>query len=279
MKKTYFLSIVLALVVSLTFGAPAYAAEMAQTSVDEPSGRPHRILGKIISVDASALTLVLKPQRGPELTLTADEDTRYTGAAESLEEIEPGMQAAVVVRREAGGIVRLTRIITRIPLEGYRGQVTAVDSNAGTLTLMTRQGETLTFSVGESTRYKGYQTTVESLADIQPGMWAAIRASQVDNGGLLAHFILAASPENLPRFDVRMGGKVISVGETSFTIENRKGEEITFQVDENTRFRSRDGNVTKLNQLKEGMLVAVGGQELDDGSFLAKGVLVLQRKR
>jgi hypothetical protein len=277
MKKSLVIPIVLALVVALFASVPAYAAAPDQPPV-ETQGRLLRISGVVVSVDVSASTLVFKPQRGAQVTLTVDDKTRFTGAASSLDEINPGMQAVIAAHREQGGVVRLVGIFTRVPSQRYRGQVESVDASAGTLTLKTRQGDVVAFSVDENTRFEGHNMTVESLEDIQPGMWAGILAVQTAEGSLLARGILVGSSENLPKVDVRMGGKVIAVTENSFTIENRKGEEITFQVDENTRFHSRQGNVTKINQLKENMLVMVGGQALDEGGYLAKVVLVVQRK-
>ena len=278
MKKKIVLPFVLALILALVFSVPGLAAGPEQTDSGASQARLKRLGGVVVSVNTSDNTLEFKPQRGAQLTLTADDKTRYAGAANSLVEIKPGMQAVIAAHREEGGIVRLVGIFTRNPLERYRGRVEAVDTTAETLTLTTREGKALTFKVDDKTRYNGYKIAVESLEDIQPGMWAGILASRSGDGMLLARAVLAASVDELPRFEVRMGGKVTAVSDESFTIENRKGEEVTFQVAETTRIRSRDGNVTKLNQLKEGMLVLVGAQTLDDGGFLAKGVLVVQRK-
>jgi cytochrome c-type biogenesis protein CcmE len=278
MNKKIGIPVIFALVVAMLFSTPVFAAAPAQTGADVDPGRPLRAGGIIVSVDTQSSTLVLKPRQGAELTLTADEKTRYAGAAQSLEDIEAGMIGAVFAHREEGDVMRLIAIFTRVPLERYRGQVESVDAESGTLTLITRQEETISFKVDDHTRYKGYQLTVESLEDVQPGMWAAIVALPSEDGSLLARGILAAQAESLPKLNVRMGGKVIAVDEDSFTIENRKGEEVTFQVDDTTRFRSRDGKVTGLEQLKEGMTVLVGGNTQEEGDFLAKGVLVVQRQ-
>ena len=52
-------------------------------------------------------------------------------------------------------------------------------------------------------------------------------------------------------------GQVTEVGSSQFTIQTRRGEEKTFAVDENTRYRSKDQAEVSFSDLKAGAWVAV----------------------
>jgi hypothetical protein len=66
----------------------------------------------------------------------------------------------------------------------------------------------------------------------------------------------------------------VDVPGNSFTIQTRRGESLTFQVTAETRFRSRRGVVTSLEELKAGMAVAVGAKDLGNSQYQALRVLV-----
>jgi riboflavin synthase alpha subunit len=91
---------------------------------------------------------------------------------------------------------------------------------------------------------------------------------------MLAKSVWASLPS-----DKRFLGKVTAVNGQSFTIQTRQGKSLTFQVTEETTFRSRRGVVNSLEELKPGMAVAVGAKELANSQYQAFRVLVAPRLR
>jgi len=75
-----------------------------------------------------------------------------------------------------------------------------------------------------------------------------------ENSQLTALAILAGKPG---RRGERHIGKVTAVGTDSLTIQTRDGQTLTFAVTDQTRFRSRDGAVKSLADLKPDMPVMV----------------------
>ena len=138
------------------------------------------------------------------------------------------------------------------------------------LTLETRQGETFTFDVDANTKFLSRDGSVDSLSDVAVGMIAVVSAKQLEDGSYLA--VRVAAHER-PDVDLKVAGKVSAVDTNSFTVKARSGQLYTFQVDENTHFRSRHGKVNSLEDLKTGMVVGVGAQEMESGQYLALAVV------
>jgi hypothetical protein len=76
----------------------------------------------------------------------------------------------------------------------------------------------------------------------------------------------------------RAHGEVIDVGASSITIENRVGERLTFDVNDDTVFKSCDGEVESLGDIEEGDLVVLGYLVEESGDLLAKVIGVGQPK-
>jgi hypothetical protein len=95
-------------------------------------------------------------------------------------------------------------------------------------------------------------------------MQAIVGAIRQDDGQLLALAVAAGNPEDRPGrpvLDVTVGGKVIEMGSSSFTIQTRNGDSISFSVNDSTHYKGISG----FNELKVGMMAAVGADETDDG--------------
>jgi hypothetical protein len=73
----------------------------------------------------------------------------------------------------------------------------------------------------------------------------------------------------------RTTGEITGVvpGKETFTVRSNEGESITFVTGERTKFRSRDGSVTGIHDLKRGMLTMVGAIKMEDGTNQALVVL------
>lgn len=82
-------------------------------------------------------------------------------------------------------------------------------------------------------------------------------------------------PADRPRL-ARYVGEITGVvpGRGTFTLATRDGQELEFATSDRTRFRSRDGSVEDIHDLKKGMLAMVGAVHTQDGSLLALIVAV-----
>ena len=154
--------------------------------------------------------------------------------------------------------------------KGYAGIVTNVDGAYSDFAIENRGGEVVTFMVNPDTKFNSREGELESFDDLVAGMTVGVKAVGNDEGTLVAKSVFYIDPEMLDA--QRAGGEVIAVGGANFTIMSRNEEELTFQVDENTRFMSRDGSLDGFEDLEVGMKVGVLYIENDDGTFLAKAV-------
>ena len=158
------------------------------------------------------------------------------------------------------------------------GQVTAVGNNAFTLKLL--NGKTVQIAVDEDTRFRKAGGGEASFADITVGRWVAgaVKPPQEGEEGVLHARVVVILPED---FDPaqwkgvhRYPGKVTAVGSDNFTIQTRDGQSLTFAVTDQTRFRSRDGAVKGLDDLKTDMPVLVIARQDDSGQLTALAVFV-----
>ncbi|MFQ5941951.1 MAG: DUF5666 domain-containing protein [Anaerolineales bacterium] len=90
---------------------------------------------------------------------------------------------------------------------------------------------------------------------------------------LLVPGVVLAQEEALedPEGRVRAVGEISAVvpGQGTFTLMTRRGEELEFQTAENTKFRSPNGSIEDIHDLKVGMKALVVAAEQTDGSLLA----------
>jgi hypothetical protein len=140
--------------------------------------------------------------------------------------------------------------------------------------LETRDGESLTFSVDENTRFKIRGNEDAGLEDLEADMVAAVLAFQQEDGTLLAMRVLAGDQGALEGKAAR--GEITTVGTDSFTLENPGGETFTFLVNEETRFISRGSQIGGLADLETGMRAGVKYATLEDGQLVAEVVAVGQ---
>ncbi|MGH2606920.1 MAG: DUF5666 domain-containing protein, partial [Anaerolineales bacterium] len=154
------------------------------------------------------------------------------------------------------------------------GEVTAVDPGASTFSLQPREGEELTIQVTEDTVFHSRDGEIDALEDMQAGMRAFVRGQVTEDGAHIARGVAVGDPADRPELE-RYAGTVATVvpGQDTFSIELRDGDEVAFQTSDRTRFRSHDGSVGGLEDLKKGMLVRVGALPQEGGGHLALVVL------
>jgi len=238
--------------------------------------------GKIVAVDPAASQFTLENQPGQKTVVTTDAGTIYRGEATSFGDLQAGMFAGVISKESAGDglVARIVRLGD--PLEVHFGEITAIDTAAGSFTLKTqRTNQELTVTVDDSTRFRSKGSEISSLDDLKTGMFAMLVAKSPAGAGqtdapLKAVLVAAGDKSDLPKADLWVGGRLVSVDKHAFTVEDRQGKQYTFQTTGDTRLRSRE--VRSLADLKAGMLVLVGAKDLGNGSYQAQVVLVFPRK-
>ena len=251
----------------------------------EPQRPDVRAAGEITDVNTGAGTFSLHSRQGQDLTFAVNGDTLFRsrdGSVTGLADLEPGMAAVVAAVRQEDGSLMALGVGGGIPEDRPDrtrsiGEIAGVDAAAGTFTLHSLEGAGLSFFVSDRTRFRSRGDDIGGLEDLQVGMRAFVLAlpgvqAEGDDGRLEAIAVAAGNPQDRPGnlgVDIRAVGRVTDVGANSFTLATRSGESLTFSVDGSTIFRSRDGRVSGLGDLRSGMVAIVGAKDLGNGGLLA----------
>jgi hypothetical protein len=278
MSKKIDFPVVAAIVLALMAGLAASSTALAQSG--GPFGRllkARPALGQVTAIGKSEFTIEKKD--GMELTVKVDERTRYRSKEKTelaFSDLKTGQWVAVVVERGQGErgtarlVVSLPEDFDPTQFEGARGKVIDVNAAANQFTIENREGQKTVVTTNSETTYRG---EVTSLAELEEGMLAGVVNKEVTGDGMQAQLVRAGNPTS------RSLGEITQVNPSAgtFTLKTRRtGEEMTFAVDENTRFRGRE--VQSLADLKMGMMVLVGAKDLGSGSYQALVVAVLPRR-
>ena len=70
----------------------------------------------------------------------------------------------------------------------------------------------------------------------------------------------------------------VDLAGSTFSVHTLRGEDLTFQVNEETHFASPNGEVDELEELHAGLLAAVAAEKQADGSLLARRVGVARKE-
>jgi hypothetical protein len=240
-----------------------------------------RLTGKIDSVALESFVLLARD--GRNLTFHVIDRTTFRsrdGSIQSLGDLQPRMDALVVGVEQDGqwnALLVAAGNLDNLKERAFRaqGEITAVVPGQNTFTLETPEGESISFLVGERTRFRSPDGTVTSIHELKKGMVALVAAVESEENGNLALLVAAGYPPERPEkpvIDVRAAGRISQLGSNSVTIEDRDGGTKTFLVDGNTVFRSRDGSVGSYDDLEPGMIALIRGSKLDNGSLLARWI-------
>lgn len=182
-----------------------------------------------------------------------------------LKKILLPLMAAIMLAVSFSGTA-LAAETDRPELIKVRGEVVAVDPQAGKFRVENPDGEIYTFFVNEETAFRG----LESLAEMQVG-WRAGVAARDESGRLVAVLVIAG--EKLEFHKAR--GRVIDVNTSAgkFAIETPSGEELRFFVDDKTRY---GGQISSLEELEVGMGAGVVYKEHSEGKWIAVGLVAGQ---
>jgi hypothetical protein len=170
---------------------------------EHPERDRFRYAGEITGVEAGQGTFSMLTRAGEQLEFQTSERTHYRGpdgSVQGIEDLEPGMKAMVAgIKKD--GVLQALLVAAGNPED--RPERPRVDVRAagrveskgdGSFTLITREGELLTFAVTQDTHYKG----IGSFGELEVGMFAAVGAKQTD-GDLVAGWVAARNaPEDRP---------------------------------------------------------------------------------
>jgi len=268
MFKKIVLSLMAALLITVSISGTAFAAE------EDPQGLV-KARGEVIDVNLSAGKFQLEKHDGTVMTFFVDENTRFRGRVESLEDLQVGWKAGVAAREGKGegegGKLLAVLVIAGEPQEltKVRGEITRVDPGAGTYQLQIPDGTLMNFLVNEKTRYGGQ---INSLDDLQVGWKAGVVAKETSEGNLMTLALIAGDPLEL----VKAKGVVtaVDVGAGQFEIKKSDGTTGRYFVDEKTRYK---GQLSSLEDMQVGWQAAVAAKVDEDGKLTA--VLVIAGTR
>jgi hypothetical protein len=226
--------------------------------------------GQIQGINADDQTFTLKTREGETLSFQTGERTKYRGeGVDNFDDLESGMFAMVAAIHQDSGPPLALLIAAGEPKERpeamrLQGEITGVVPGQGTFTIVNREGNEFELSTNDRTKFHSWDGSISDIHDLKKGMQAIVGAIRQDDGQLLALAVAAGNPEDRPGrpvLDVTVGGKVIEMGSSSFTIQTRNGDSISFSVNDSTHYKGISG----FNELKVGMMAAVGADETDDG--------------
>ena len=272
MTKKIVLSSIIALFFAAIAGGFAFAAETDTVLAEREAVRRIGVRGEVIALGEASFQF--QTFRGDEWTVLVDDQTRFRGQITNFNDIQVGMKAGVFARYQDDGswLAKLVFVPQLRPrVMRYGGRDIAIDLDRGDFTLQTRRAGEILFNVDENTRFRG---KVATLSEMEVGFVALVGAREGDGGVLTA--VLVAVPENVP--PIRRIGEVnsVDVDNNQISLQTKRGEILTFTTDENTRFRSRSGEVDGLEDIEIGMRALVAGKVVDQEAdeLLAIAILV-----
>ena len=254
---------------------------VAYAEGDAPDNQA-RIVGVILNVDFPGNTFAVRTLSGTDVHVHVTGNTEYrsrNGSIQGFEDLVVDMRTIVVGQERGDGTINASVVFAATPEElpdimRLKGEVGSVGDQF--FTLLTDDGRNLTINVVERTRFRSRNGEVTTLGDLEPGMTALVAAVDTEDNGIVALVVAAGTPGGDIRDRIfRTTGEITGVvpGQETFTVQSNEGESITFVTGERTRFRSRDGSVTGIHDLKRGMLTMVGAIKMEDGTNQALVVL------
>lgn len=261
-----------------TFGS-VYAAE----DTPQPGFRAR---GRIVSVSSERNIFTIETRNNETMTVNVVEETRFrsrNGSIQTINNLEVDMLVAVAGSRNEDG-----DLVAGLILAGHEGDLQGWSRILGTIsdiyldsssfTLIKKNGETQRFLVTERTRFRSRDGSIQELADLESGMSVLVGAveSNENQGGSLEVILIAIANPNEQSARERVGGEIESVdaGRNLFTLITRQGTEQAIIATDQTRFISRDGSISGVNDLEKGMYTVVIGTRSEDGDLLALRVAI-----
>jgi hypothetical protein len=255
----------------------ARTVHLLPASFNPPADLNLLVAGQLSSVNADAGSFSMQARSGHDFTFTLGEGAIFLGQYKGLSDLAPDMQLIVAgINAAQGGTPTAYLVFARQQQVRYAGSITAVDPTNSTFTLQTRNsGQDVTLLVNSATRFRSRNDQYKNLADLQPGMLAAVQANQQGQGQWVASVVAVTSEAQVPAYDLRLIGRIVSIDGDTLLIQNLHGWQYTVQVTADTHFM---GRITGLSDLKAGMNVALGANKVN-GIYQVQVILAPQLNR
>jgi hypothetical protein len=151
------------------------------------------------------------------------------------------------------------------------GLVSAIDSTAGTLTVLDQRLGAVMIQTDSSTVIRSEDTTI-TLSQIQIGNQVHVKALSQPGGAMLATEILLQNDRVGGNREVEGSVTMVDQGAKSFVVQTESGT-VTVRTDSSTTFRRR-GASASFSDVVMGVNVDVNGILQADGTVLAKKVTI-----
>jgi hypothetical protein len=233
-------------------------------------GEGNRVPGQVTAVGVDSLSV---ETRDGSMTFRVDANTKFVsedGSVGDLGDLTAGDTLVVAYDTQDDGSLLALGVLVA---DGERPQAeraagTVQSAGGSHLTIVTREGDMLNFTVTDKTRYFSPDDSLSGLGDLKNGDPVAVVYIHLDDGGLQAIAVASGAGEGAGKIE-RARGQIGTLSSSSLTVETDGGS-LTFTVDGNTKFVSEDDSLSGLGDLSSGQVVVVGYVTQDDGSLLAK---------
>jgi len=254
---------------------------VAYAEGDAPDNQT-RVAGVILNVDFPGNMFAVRTLSGTDVHVHVTGNTEVrsrNGSVQGFEDLVVDMRTIVVGQERGDGTINASVVFAATPEElpsimRLKGEIGGVGDSY--FALLTEDGRSLPINVIDRTRFRSRNGEVTALSDLEPEMVALVAAVDTNDNGIVALVVAAGTPTGDIRDRIfRTTGEITGVvpGQETFTVQSDEGESITFVTGERTKFRSRDGSVTGIHDLKRGMLTMVGAIKMEDGTNQALVVL------
>jgi hypothetical protein len=253
-------------------------ATVAQAEEGRP-GVDVRVAGVITQLDLPGNTFTLRTAAGGDIHIHVTGATEFRspdGSIAGIDDLEAGMRALVHGSERAEGTIQATVVTVatggKLP-ETARilGVISGISLAVSSFGLETKDGRAFEFTVIDRTRFRSRDGSVSSLADLEAGLGALVVAAETDQKGWVALLVAVGSLDEIREHGFRVSGEITKVnpGQGTFSLTSSEGQEYAFDIVERTQFRSPDGTVTSIHDLKSGMRALVAGVKTDKGATIA----------
>ena len=263
MYKKLSLALVTALLIAMC--SISWASAAADTTTTQKPDR-RALIGQITEINGDEFTIETKDNKTH--TIVVGEETNFRSRdgllshTASYADLEIGLWVAVVNNTEftAQLVVILPEDFNPETLPGKQiiGKVDKINTGKNTFTITNRAEKTLTFTVDDKTRYYG---TISSLEDIEKDMSVGVVAIKQEDGTLLAKLVANQRYGGEPY--AKTSGKITSISNSSLTITKKDGTTLNFTLTENTKFFSRDENLSEIGNLQTDMSIVIVYQKTE----------------
>ena len=148
------------------------------------------------------------------------------------------------------------------------GVILNVDFPGNTFAVRTLNGTDVHIHVTGTTEYRSRDGSIQAFDDLAVDMRTIVVGQERGEGTIHATVVFAAIPAEAPEV-MRLKGEIGEVGDSFFTLLTEDGRNPSINVIDRTRFRSRDGEVKTLSDLKAGMVALVSAATTEDHGIVA----------